>query len=115
MVAVGRGLLPAPHRSRGAPLTHLLPLVLGLKERDGTGRNVLIGGKKRGASRMNFSQLRRAVWLRRLSDMSHGCLALLKNHCSIRGRPTRRQSELQSSKGVSLTKETIEESGRIDP
>ena len=42
--------------------------------------SVLIGGKKRATSRMNFSQLRRAFWLRRLSDMSHNRLTLLKNH-----------------------------------
>jgi hypothetical protein len=29
---------------------------------------------------MNFSQLRRVVWLRRLNDMSQGRLTLLKNH-----------------------------------
>jgi hypothetical protein len=39
-----------------------------------------------GSNRVNFSHLRRAVWLRRLSDMSHSCLILLKNHQSADNR-----------------------------
>src|SRR4249919_4198321 len=41
---------------------------------------VLIGGKKRATNWMNLSQLRRAVWLRRLSDASQRRFTLLKNH-----------------------------------
>jgi hypothetical protein len=41
---------------------------------------VLIGGKKRATNWMNLSQLRRAVWLRRLSDASQSRFTLLKNH-----------------------------------
>src|SRR5216684_568596 len=36
-------------------------------------------GKKRATSRTNLSQLRRAVWLGRLSDASQSCMTLLKN------------------------------------
>jgi hypothetical protein len=41
---------------------------------------VLIGGKKRATNWMNLCQLRRAVWLRRLSDASQSRFTLLKNH-----------------------------------
>src|SRR4030088_2876683 len=41
---------------------------------------VLIGGKKRATNWMNLPQLRRAVWLRRLSDASQSRFTLLKNH-----------------------------------
>jgi hypothetical protein len=41
---------------------------------------VLIGGKKRATNWMNLSQLRRAVWLRRLGDASQSSFTLLKNH-----------------------------------
>jgi hypothetical protein len=41
---------------------------------------VTIGGKKRATNWMNLSQLRRAVWLRRLSAASQSRFALLKNH-----------------------------------
>src|ERR1700674_1043535 len=41
---------------------------------------VLIGGEKRATNWMNLSQLRRAVWLRRLSDAIQGRFTLLKNH-----------------------------------
>src|SRR5262245_11946527 len=40
----------------------------------------MIGGKKRSTSRMNFSQERRAFWLRRFSDLSQSHLTSLKNH-----------------------------------
>src|SRR5882672_6701675 len=39
-----------------------------------------IGGKKSATNWMNLSQLRRAVWLRRLSDASQSRFTLLKNH-----------------------------------
>src|SRR5262249_19099264 len=42
--------------------------------------SVLIGGKKRATSRMNLSQVRPAVWLRRLSDASQSRFTLLRNH-----------------------------------
>jgi hypothetical protein len=38
---------------------------------------------------MNFSQLRRAVWLRCLSDMGHGRLTLLKDCKSLARIPRR--------------------------
>src|SRR5260370_11427409 len=40
---------------------------------------VTIGGKKRATNWMNLTQLRRAVWLRRLSAASQSRFTLLKN------------------------------------
>jgi hypothetical protein len=40
---------------------------------------VLIGGKKRATHWMNLSQLRRAVWLRRLSDASQSRLVVTRD------------------------------------
>ena len=75
MVAMGTRIAPRPpHRSRRALLTDgALPRVLTSKRWHGSGCNVVIGGKKQETSRMNFSQLRRAVWLRRLAFRPRSC------------------------------------------
>jgi hypothetical protein len=46
-----------------------------------------MGGKKRSTSRVNFSQERRAFWLRRRSDLSQSHLTSLKNHHRLGSLP----------------------------
>src|SRR6266705_4394392 len=81
-VAVGTRISPRPpHRSRRALLTHRAPPSgSGVEAVTWQWCSVLIGGKKRATSRMNLSQVRRAVWLRRLSDASQSRFTLLRNH-----------------------------------
>jgi hypothetical protein len=68
---------PAADRTDPGVLTHRAPpLGFGVEAVTGCGCSLLIGGKKRSMSRMNFSQVTVAFWQRLLSDVSHSRFTL---------------------------------------
>src|SRR6202171_2808590 len=74
---------------------------------------VTVGGKKRATNWMNLSQLRRAVWLRRLSAASQSRFTLLKNHYRLGWLSAKTLFERRDALAAKMTPTQIAEAQKL--